>query len=197
MPAIINHKICDNVSACGGIEVCPVGAFAYNEKTKKIEIDNNKCISCGACESTCPIGAIGVARTWAEYEELKKEIESDPRSAEDLFVDRYGGDIVDESVLIDGAAIESVTRGKDKILIELFEDDSIKCLLKSIPYSEILKASNATRYYKCQADEKMQKDYNINELPSLLLFSNEKFIKAIQGYFEEGQKEELFDQLRN
>ena len=49
MPAIINHKICDQANACGGICVCPVGAFTYNEKTKRIEIDNEKCISCGAC----------------------------------------------------------------------------------------------------------------------------------------------------
>ena len=39
MPVIINHKICDQANACGGIGVCPVGAFAYNDKTKKIEID--------------------------------------------------------------------------------------------------------------------------------------------------------------
>ena len=74
MPAIINHKICDQASACGGISVCPVGAFTYNEKTKRIEIDNDTCISCGACEKTCPIGAIGVARTQEEFDELYDKI---------------------------------------------------------------------------------------------------------------------------
>ena len=88
MPAIINHKICDNASACGGISVCPVGAFKYNEDTKRIEIDNSKCISCGLCAKTCPIGAIGVAKTQEEFEELKQAIEEDPRKPEDLFVDR-------------------------------------------------------------------------------------------------------------
>ena len=40
MPAIINHKICDQASACGGISACPVGAFTYNEETKKIETED-------------------------------------------------------------------------------------------------------------------------------------------------------------
>ena len=93
MPVIINHKICDQASACGGISVCPVGAFTYNKAKKRIEVDNEKCISCGACEKTCPIGAIGFARTKEEFAELVQAVELDPRSPEDLFVDRFGGDV--------------------------------------------------------------------------------------------------------
>ena len=133
MPAIINHKICDQANACGGINVCPVGAFTYNEKTKRIEIDNDKCISCGACAKTCPIAAIGVAKTWEEFEELKQAIDEDPRSADDLFVDRFGGDIINENVLIDFENLDKVIKENDKVIIELFNDDSIMCLLKSIP----------------------------------------------------------------
>lgn len=195
MPAIINHKICDQASACGGIAVCPVGAFIYNEKTKKIEIDNDKCISCGLCESACPIGAIGVAKTWEEYEELKKEIENDPRTPEDLFVDRYGGDIINEDIVIEKNEIIEFSKKGQNVLIELFNDDSIMCLLKSIPYQEIVANTYYKKYYKCFADELILKQFKIKELPTLLCFQNGKLIKTIQGYFDDSQKQDLLDLL--
>ncbi len=196
MPAIINHKICDQANACGGISVCPVGAFTYNEKTKRIEIDNDKCISCGACAKTCPIGAIGVAKTWEEFEELKQSINEDPRSADDLFVDRFGGDIINENVLIDFENLDKMIKENDKVIIELFNDDSIMCLLKSIPYQDILENSNYTKYYRCNVGENDFSKYGITELPSLLLCNNGMVKKVINGYFEEKDKEKLFALLK-
>ena len=196
MPAIINHKICDQASACGGIEVCPVGAFTYNEKTKRIEIDNEKCISCGACEKTCPIGAIGVAKTWEEFEELKQAIEEDPRNADDLFVDRYGGDIVSEDVMIEFDEICNII-GKEDCLIEIINEDNIMCLLKSITYKDILDNSTFNKYYRCLiTDENDITKYNLCELPSLLVCKNGKIVGTVNGYYEEKDKEELFKLLK-
>ena len=90
MAVLINFKICDNAKECGGIDVCPTGALSWNDVDSKIEIDNDKCISCGACEAECPIGAIMVAHSDEEYEKYKSEIDEDPRTTKDLFVDRYG-----------------------------------------------------------------------------------------------------------
>ena len=195
MPAIINHKICDQASACGGISVCPVGAFTYNEKTKRIEIDNDKCISCGACEKTCPIGAIGVARTQEEFEELKQAIEEDPRNPDDLFVDRYGGDIINEDVMIEFSQIDDII-AKEDCLIEIIDEDNIMCLLKSITYNDILANSNYNKYYRCLiGDDDDINKYNVVELPSLLLCNNGKITKVIDGYYEESEKSELFNQL--
>ena len=62
MAVLVNFKICDNAKECGGIAVCPTGALSWNEEKESIEIDNDKCISCGLCEKECPIGAIMVAK---------------------------------------------------------------------------------------------------------------------------------------
>lgn len=196
MPAIINHKICDQASACGGISVCPVGAFTYNEKKKKIEIDNTKCISCGACEKTCPIGAIGVAKTWEEYEELKQEIENDPRSADDLFVDRYGGDVVSKNVMIKFKDLDKTIAKSDETLIELFNDDSIMCLLKSISYKDIINNTAYDNYYRCNVGENDMSKYNVKDLPSMLVVIGGEVEKIISGYFEEKDKEKLFKELK-
>ena len=196
MPAIINHKICDQASACGGISVCPVGAFTYNETTKKIEIDNTKCISCGACERTCPIGAIGVARTQEEFEELKQAIEDDPRNPDDLFVDRYGGDIINEDVMIEFNQIDNLIK-KENCLIEIIDEDNIMCLLKSITYNDIIANSEIETYYRCLVSEDDDcLKYGINEFPSLMLCKNGKVEKIIGGYFEEKDKQQLFNNLK-
>lgn len=151
MPVIINHKICDQSSACSGISVCPVGAFTYNEKTKKVEVDNKKCVGCGACVRSCPIGAIGLAKTQEEFEELKRAIDEDPRNPEDLFVDRYGADIINENVVVDFKDLDKVIR-KEDCIIEILDLDSAMCLLKSIPFQEIMQNNAIKKYYRCSSN---------------------------------------------
>lgn len=47
---------CGCGSACVGCaEVCPVGAIA---RGKSVEVDFDKCISCGSCVAACKYGAI-------------------------------------------------------------------------------------------------------------------------------------------
>lgn len=195
MPAIINHKICDNASACGGISVCPIGAFTFNEKTKKIEIDNSKCISCGLCAKSCPIGAIGVAKTKEEFEELKQAIEEDPRKPEDLFVDRYGADMINESSFIENNEIESKVK-KGRILVEIIDLDQASCLIKSIPFKEIISNTHYDKYYRVHWNEKIAKKYKLNESPTMLCFENGELTKKIEGYFEDSQKVDFFTKLR-
>ena len=65
MSVLVNFKICDNAKECGGIAVCPTGALSWNEKKGTIEINNEKCISCGLCEKECSIGEIAFAKNEA------------------------------------------------------------------------------------------------------------------------------------
>ena len=196
MPAILNWKICDHASACDVRKVCPTKAISYNETTKRIEIDNDKCISCGLCEKACPIGAIGVATTQEEFEELRQAIEEDPRNPDDLFVDRYGGDIINEDVMIEFSQIDDII-AKEDCLIEIIDEDNIMCLLKSITYNDILANSNYKKYYRCLISENDDiHKYNVVKLPSLILCNNGKLTKVIDGYYEDNEKEDLFDILK-
>ena len=41
------------------VEVCPVDCIHYGEGTdRKLYIDPDECIDCGACEPVCPVTAI-------------------------------------------------------------------------------------------------------------------------------------------
>lgn len=195
MAVLINFKICDNAKECGGIEVCPTGALSWDEEKETIQIDNEKCISCGACEKNCPIGAILVAQDDAEYKAKKEEIEKDPRTIKDLFVDRYGATPLSEFFMVSKEDMDSKI-GSGITLIECYDDESIQCLLKSIPLKDITaEMPKDTMFYKVESDDEIKEKYNISELPALLIFKNKKYLDKISGYYDTLQKEEFMEKL--
>lgn len=197
MAVLINFKICDNAKECGGIEVCPTGALSYDEENETIKIDNDKCISCGDCERMCPIGAIKVARTKEEYDKYKEEIDSDPRTTKDLFVDRYGAAPLSEFFMINSDELEGKLTD-NIVLVEVYSDDSIECLLKSIPIKEITKElPDTTLFYKVEATDELKEKYNISTLPSLLVFNNRELVNKIEGYYTVDKKDELISLINN
>jgi len=197
MAVLINFKICDNSKDCSGIEVCPIGAFYWDEKRKTIAVDNKKCVSCGKCEKSCPVGAIRVARTEAEYKKIKKEIDEDPRKVSDLFVDRYGAEPVDPAFQIPENKFNIQILESTKLaVVEFFSKNSIKCLLHSIPIRDLFKDMDI-KYRKIDVKENdsLLKKYKITELPSLLFFKDGKLISKIEGYYEIGKKRELLTKV--
>ena len=44
---------CDD-AAC--VKVCPVEALVRNQETAAIDVDEERCIRCGACAAACPFG---------------------------------------------------------------------------------------------------------------------------------------------
>ena len=70
--------------------------------------------------------------------------------------------------MIDENEINSKISNNNLVLIELYNDDSIECLLKSIPIKELTKdMSKDTLFYKVSVTEKIMKEYNIKDLPAL------------------------------
>lgn len=138
-----------------------------------------------------------VAKTDEEYKKIKKEIDEDPRTTKDLFVDRYGAVAISDFFKIELTDIKDKT-GKDCItLIEIYNPDVAECLLKSIPIKELTKnLPKDTLFYKAESDEIID-EYEMSDLPSLLVFKNGKLLGHIDGYYTTDEKEEVISELNN
>jgi len=197
MAVLINFKICDNAKECNGIAACKTGALSWDEKNNTIKIDNSKCVSCGACEKACMIQAIKVAQSGREYKKIKKEINDDPRKISDLFVDRYGAQPVHPAFLIEEDKFDlEVLQSKDKIVVvELFNDNSIMCLLHSIPLKQLV-GRVPVKYRKLKLNNNTITDkYKISKLPSLLFFKDGKILYKIEGYYNVTDKNIFKNQI--
>ena len=73
---------CVDVIDTACVEVCPVDCIHYEEGVdRKLYIDPDECIDCGACEPACPVTAIfaedDVPDNWKEYTELDAKLFKD------------------------------------------------------------------------------------------------------------------------
>ena len=198
MAVLVNFKICDNDKACSGMAACPMGVFSWDKANKTLKIDNSKCISCGLCEKACMVNAIRVAKTEEEYKKIEKEFADDPRTINDLLVERFGGMPIDDAMVGSDKEIESkLSEATRPLILEFFNEDSIMCLLKSIPIKKIADAFDAnTRYRKVEVtNNKILKKYEIKELPALLFFKNGNLVGKIDGYVSEDDEDELFEKV--
>lgn len=199
MTVLINFKICDNAKECGGISECPVEAIFWDEEKNTLATNNDNCTSCGLCEPACPVGAIRIAYTTDDVIRIKNEIENDKRSIEQLFVDRYGAVPIDETILLDETEFANfVLNNKSIIMIELFDDNSIQCLLKSIPVSDILQyLPHCAGYRKTQISNDLRESLNISDLPALLVYSKQQLLGSIPGYIDIENAKELRKQIKS
>ena len=195
MSVLINFKICDNAEECGGIAECPTGALSWDKKKKSIKIDNEKCISCGKCVAECPVNAIFVASNQATYEKIEKEIADDTRKRSDLFIDRYGATPIHTAFLISEKEFQKEVLDFKKIMVvEFFSDDSIMCLLKSIPIRDLL-GNYLIEYRKMEMVDNLTKKYEIKELPALLFFESGKLLGKVEGYYDNKRKDKLINKI--
>lgn len=204
MPVSINFNICDNSCECSGIAVCPTKALYWDETKENLLggrgmlcVDNNKCISCGKCvgDEGCPIGAIYYAKTFGELEKLTSEYEVDIKQVEHLFVERYGAAPIDESLCVEDAELHNIiSENKGVLLIEEFTDESIQCLLSSIPVETIIHEiqmvtdTSDIRFYRVDVSDSMSEK---DTLPRLRIYKMGDFIGQIEGYYSTDQLEEF------
>ena len=198
MSVLINFKICDNAKECNGAAVCKPGALSWDGQTKTLVIDNSKCTSCRLCERVCMVNAIKVAKTDEEYQKLAAEIEKDPRTAADLFVDRYGASPIQPAFLIpDGRFDLEVLEASKLTAVEVFNNESIQCLLKSIPVKDLFEGLDVKYRRLLVKDNDFLSKYSISKLPSLLFFNNSSLIGKIEGYYGADRKKELSDLVKS
>ena len=73
--AYVIAESCIDVLDISCVSVCPVDCIHYEEGVdRKLFIDPNECIDCGACEPECPVNAIfpedQLPAEWATYTQI-------------------------------------------------------------------------------------------------------------------------------
>lgn len=74
MPFVIAEP-CIDVQDQACVRVCPVACIHFDAgQDRKLYIDPNECIDCGACEPVCPVQAIyaefDLPAQWAKYQDI-------------------------------------------------------------------------------------------------------------------------------
>lgn len=203
---LINRSICDNAPECSGIAVCPTGALYFDDEKECIAFNEELCCDCGACADSdgdgCPIGAILHASDDAEYERLKAEIEAETRTAEDLNVERYGASPIDKCLEAENWE-DYVANNQDALLLlEFFTDNSIHCLLHSIPISSLDEEIGHFLHKKVFVENAEVMDSisvlrgrELAGLPILVCFKGGQCLGAIEGYYEDKDRDEFVMRL--
>jgi len=57
-PDMYTQVVCLQCDDPACVKSCLVGALALNEETGAIELNQEKCVKCGACEAACPFGCM-------------------------------------------------------------------------------------------------------------------------------------------
>lgn len=201
MPVVINYKICDLAPECGGIEVCPTGAFFYNKETKRPEVDNKKCISCGLCARECPVEAILVAKTEEEYRKFVEKVKNDPRLEKELWRERLGCQPARTPPLATVVALDNFTRevveAKGWVALDVWSEDSLDCRYHSVLWEDLgavdkvsLKKLDGGKY------PELAKKLRVNKLPALLFFKDGKEVGRREGYIYFRDKSEVVKQIK-
>jgi len=73
--------------------------------------------------------------------------------------------------------------------LEVYNESSIECLVKSIPVKELF--DKDVVYRKMPVDANFMQKHNITTLPTLLFWKEGKIVSKIEGFFDNYQKDEL------
>lgn len=205
---LINYNICDNAPECSGIAVCPTGALYYDDEAKRIEFDASLCCDCGACADMdgdgCPIGAIMHASDDEDFKRMRAEIDAETRTTAELNVERYGASPIDEDVALEANECETFSsKASGFLLLEFFTDNSIRCLLHSIPIAHLKERVGDFTHKKVFVENseiiesiKVLKKYELTDLPILMCYKDGKYLGEVVGYYMDKDEDTLVKKLK-
>lgn len=190
MPKIIfNYKICDKAPECGGISVCPNGAISYDKVENKPIWNQEKCTFCLQCTlpSSCPIGAIIYAPDEKTETDILNTINSDPRTTDWLWQERYGVMLGTTSPLatqITPDNFDLIINDSQNKLIDVWHEEFIDCRLNSPLFSDLI---NDVSIYKLDAKKypELAKKLEVAVFPSLLIYNSGTLADKFEGYLSE------------
>jgi len=187
MPIVINYKICDKAPECGGIEVCPNGAFYWNEKEGRPEVDNQKCTSCRVCIRNCPVGAIIFVQNEQEKQKILKEIEADPRPEADLWKEKLGcqpGKTAPLATVVDSTNFsEEILDAGGVFVLDVWSEETLDCRFHSLSWSE-LGVSEKILLKKLDGGKfpDLADKLEVVKFPTLIVFKNGREVGRKEGY---------------
>lgn len=204
---LINYNICDNAPECSGIAVCPTGALYYDDEAERIAFNEELCCDCGACADAdgdgCPIGAILHACDDEEYAAMRAEIDAETRTADALNVERYGASPIETGLEVDEWE-DFVNKNQDQLLLlEFFTDNSIHCLLHSIPIEPLKEDLGEFKHRKVFVENaetmvniNVISDHDLVDLPILVCFRNGQCLGMVEGYYEDKDRDIFVQKLK-
>lgn len=205
MPKIIfNYDLCDMAPECGGIEVCPTGAIYYDKKQGRPVWDASKCTFCLTCTTpdACPVGVIMYARDEKEEKRIREMINSDPRTADWLWRERYGVQPARTKPIatsLTGENFEEVMKQEGYKIIDVWSEEALDCRLHAPLYTDLLKGvKKPLNIYKLDAGRhpSLAKKFALEELPAMLLLIGHKELIRHSGYLKGDKTATLNKQLK-
>jgi len=196
MPPIINFKICDNSEDCDAIRHCENGVFGWDKRKKTLTTNFKKCKECGKCVDYCEVKAIHYCKGDEDCAKVQREIERDPRTITELFIDRYGAMPIDNAYMFEltPERFKQRINVRRPVIVEFNRRETVHCLLKSVPIADIQEQYHPDSTYAkfFIKDEEMAK-YGVTETPCLRFYFNNELIGQINEYFEKDQKFSYLD----
>jgi len=196
MPPIINFKICDNSEDCNAIHMCEKGVFGWDNKRKTLTLNHKKCNDCGKCVTYCPVKAIRFCTGKDDCEKVQREIDRDPRTITELFIDRYGAMPIDDaySFELTPERLKQRINVRRPVIVEFNRKETVACLLKSVPIADIQEQFHPdATYAKFFINTDEMNKYGVTKTPCLRFYYNNELLGKIDDYFEKDYKYSYLD----